>query len=73
MADKVMGKQKSCTYKTFVHGGNHSMFGKSGVGAQEPGVTATTRHGSSGSFKGSVRGGSNHMFGKQTVKRLKPA
>lgn len=72
-ADKVMGKQKSCVYKDFVHGGKNKMFGQSGVGPQEAGGTgATTRHGPSGSFLNSVKGGSGRMTGKK-VTAVKPA
>lgn len=71
-ADKVMGKQKSCVYKDFVRGGSNHMAGKGGVGPQEPGVTATTQHSSSGSFLNSVKGGSGRMTGKK-VTAVKPA
>jgi hypothetical protein len=69
MRDKVMGKQKSCTYKSFVAPNSNHTFGKSGSATQEPGQTGTTR-GSPSSF--GAKGGSGHMVGKQTVKASKP-
>lgn len=72
--DKVIGNQLSCEYKQFARGGsgNH-MFAQSGVGPQAPGVSATTRHGKTGTMKRVTGGHGNHMAGKGRSKALRPA
>jgi len=63
-------KQISTRNAEFAKGGSNSMFGKSGVVAQKPGVTANTRGAGNSSIK--VSGGSTRMFGQQSVKAAKP-
>ncbi len=55
--------------------GKNSMKSQTGVGPQEPGVTATTQNSKSGkgSLKVGVRGGGTKMFGRTGVKAVKPA
>ena len=69
-------KQISTSNKEFAKGGKHHMFGRSGVGPQEAGVTSTTRNpGSAGKLDGEVtwaKGGPKVNLGKQSVKAAKP-
>lgn len=67
-SNKVMGKQKSCDYKSFIDRPRGNMVSKGGSANQEPGQTGTTR-GSPSKF--GVSGGSGHMAGKQSVKAAK--
>jgi hypothetical protein len=62
----IKNKTLSSSSPKFVSGGKHKMFGKTGVAAQQPGVSATTR----GNSK--LGGGSTKMFGKSGVKPAKP-